>query len=260
MSTSELSTEAKPPLRTWLFNPFHYLAGGTALGVGLAVIVATGLVGALSNSHHDGVLDFHTGLPAGWWVFPCEGLIDWLSLTIVLLLTGWLVSRSRFRIIDVAGTQALARWPALLMALVGLLPGTQRVAEQLPALAKGGGMPGDLSPADLASFAAGMVVVLVALVWMVQLMYRGYAVACNVRGARGIVSFIVGLVLAEVASKAAVIGLLVASGHLTPDAIIPRHQTTGQQQLEQYRLDSFDTRDKTAKISAKGESYTIAWK
>lgn len=26
-------------LKTWLFNPFHYIAGGVALGVGLVVIL-----------------------------------------------------------------------------------------------------------------------------------------------------------------------------------------------------------------------------
>ena len=36
------------------------------------------------DADHDGVLDFHTGLPAAWWVFPCEGVINWFCLSLFL--------------------------------------------------------------------------------------------------------------------------------------------------------------------------------
>jgi len=72
----ETDAVAAKSIRTWLFNPFHYVAGWTALLVGLALVLAASFIGSLSNSHFDGVLDFHTGMPAPLWVFMCEGLID----------------------------------------------------------------------------------------------------------------------------------------------------------------------------------------
>ncbi len=43
------TTEKKP--LTLLFNPFFYVAGGKALGIGLATIILAGLIGALGNAH-----------------------------------------------------------------------------------------------------------------------------------------------------------------------------------------------------------------
>ena len=37
-------------------------------------------------------------------------------------------------------------------------------------------------------------------------MYRAFAVSCNVRGGRAIAVFVVALILAEIASKAIIIG------------------------------------------------------
>ena len=93
------------------------------MAAGLAVIVGTGLLGSLSRSHFDGVLDFHTGAEAPPWLFVFEGPIDWLALAVPLWIGGLLISKSRPRAIDVLGTQALARFPTLALALVGLLPG-----------------------------------------------------------------------------------------------------------------------------------------
>ena len=67
-----------------LFHPFLRLAGGTALLLGLAAITLTGLIGAGQGLHFDGVLDTHAGTRGPWWFFAAEGLIDWISLAVLL--------------------------------------------------------------------------------------------------------------------------------------------------------------------------------
>src|SRR3990167_2249308 len=104
---SKTEMVSKRSIRTWLFNPFHYIAGGKALVVGVVLILVAGFIGALSNSHFDGVLDFHTGAAAPVWVFVSEGLIDWIVMGGLLLIGGKIISKSRVRVIDVFGTQAL---------------------------------------------------------------------------------------------------------------------------------------------------------
>lgn len=199
--TNGTEFDSGSPLRTWLFNPFHFVAGGKALGIGIIVVLVASFNGSVSNSHFDGVLDFHTGFAAPRWFFFAEGLIDWLSLAVLLWVAGLLISRSRMRAIDVFGTTALARFPTLGMAFVAVLPGFQRQTARFVAM--------DLTflPVDMAVFSIGAIVMVAMLVWMVLLSYRAFAVSCNVRGAKAVVTFVVATILAEIVSKT-VVGLL----------------------------------------------------
>jgi len=211
------------PAVTALMNPFYYLAGGPALAIGLALILSSGALGFLGNTHFDGVLDSHTGRAAPLWVFLAEGLVDWLVLALPLYVAGRMLSRSHgLRALDVFGTQALARAPYLLVALATLLPGYQRtvewLVENLPRLLdRSGGPPTPLIEhgGDFAVFLVVTIFGVLMLVWMVALMYRAYAFSCNLKGARAVVSFIASILIAEVVSKLAIgslIGLSVGAG------------------------------------------------
>ena len=127
----ELASSPKPGLRQWLFDPFTYLAGGGALALGLAAILLAGFVGSFSNTHFDGVLDIHTGRAASLGMFLGEGLVNWLSISIVLLILGRIASKTPFRSIDMLGTQAMARWPTLIAAIATLAPPHQRYVAHL---------------------------------------------------------------------------------------------------------------------------------
>jgi hypothetical protein len=188
-----------------LFNPFHRIAGVQSLGLGIAVITLTALVGAGQGVHFDGVLDTHVGPRGPWWFFAAEGLIDWLCVAGLLLPAGRLVSSTAFRSIDLLGTQALARWPTLLTALACLAPGFHRFsAELLKSLTtmKPGTLP-ELPAASSDALVFGLVtgVMLACAVWMVALMWKSFAHCCNVRGGRAVTAFVVGLLAAEVLAK-----------------------------------------------------------
>jgi hypothetical protein len=192
-------------LTIWLFNPFTYIAGWQAFLIGLIGILAAGLIGSVGNVHFDGVLDMHIGTKAPIWFFIVEGFIDWLSLAIVLLLAGLIFKGTSFRVIDVFGTQALARWPMLLSAATGILPANQRVTEALVKMIQNPNQQPALQPVDIAVFVAAMIVILLMVVWMVALMYRAYVMSCNLKGTKAIVSFIACLIIAELISKAGII-------------------------------------------------------
>ncbi len=214
----------QPRRKNWfsmLFNPFRYVAGGSALVIGLGLMGPAAYVGSLSRTHFDGVLDVHSGLAAPTWFFLAESVIDWLSLALLLALAGFVASRSKFRLVDILGTQALARTPMFLVAAGFLLPGVQRfltyLLENLPTLTQSptatpADLWKDLPLADLAVFALVMLTMLLMIVWMVALMYRGYAVSCNLRGARAALSFIIVLLLAEILSKFAIISVARSAG------------------------------------------------
>ena len=213
------SLEAKRtenPVLTWLLNPFKYIAGAPALAAGLAAIGAIALLGWITNTHFDGVLDIHTGAAAPLWVFVVEGLVDWLSLSLALLVAGMIVRRAPFRTVDLFGTQALARWPGLIVvAMLLIAPLRNALTTVLAEVMKSAattGAPVKISAADAFLIGAAALVMLISIIWTVLLMYRAYAVSCDTRGPRAIISFIAALIAAEVASKVVLYEVFV---HLT---------------------------------------------
>ena len=106
----------------WLFNPFHFLAGGQALVWGLACIVLTAWLGGIFDFRFTGVISFQRTAPAPLWHAIAQGLMAWAIPSALLYIGGRLISRSRVRPIDVFGTQALARAPWLLIALIAVSP------------------------------------------------------------------------------------------------------------------------------------------
>jgi hypothetical protein len=204
------NSNEKRTLAQWLFNPFKFIAGYQALLIGLAAIILTSLLGSLSNTHFDGVLDVHTGRQAPQWFFLCEGLINWISLAIILLVLGLIVSRSTLRTIDVLGTQALARWPYLVTALAMLPEANRKVLEYLVTKLTQSHTSILINGTDIAIFAVAMFLMILMLIWMVALMYRAYAVSCNIKGPKAIVTFIIGLIGAEILSKIFIILLFYA--------------------------------------------------
>jgi len=191
----------KVSLHQRFFNPFKYVAGGKALGWGLAAILLAGGIGSISNTHFDGVLDTHTGAAAPLLLFLADGIVDWLSLTLVLFAIGLMASKSSFRTIDLFGTQALARWPTLFIALVCLLPGYRQVASYLAWKYAGIGSEVAISTAAYIQYGIAVLAMLIAVVWMVMLMFQSFRISCNLKGGKAVVLFIAGILVGEVISK-----------------------------------------------------------
>jgi hypothetical protein len=203
-----MNARSETRLATWLFNPFLYLAGAKALLIGWAVILLAGVVGALSRTHFDGVLDIHTGMAVPMWFFICEGFIAWLCLSVALLIAGKITAHTAFRVIDLAGTQALARWPTIIVSLIALAPGYQRFTTYLKdhVLNQGGNI--NFVSADAFVFFIVVLITIGITCWMVFLMYKAYSVSCNLTGVKAVVAFIVAMFAAEICSKAILYWLL----------------------------------------------------
>src|ERR1700677_4881392 len=108
-------------MKTWLFNPFKFIAGNKALLLGMGTMLITAIVCFFEKAHLDGVIDMHEGLTTPYYFYFIEPIIDWLCLVIPLYIFGRIFSASSIRFIDVAGTSALARYPIFFVVLIGLL-------------------------------------------------------------------------------------------------------------------------------------------
>ena len=207
----------------WLFNPFHFLAGGQALAWGLACIALTAWLGGIFDFRFTGVISFQRTAPAPLWHAIAQGLMAWAIPSALLYIGGRLISRSHVRPIDVFGTQALARAPYLLIALIAVSPPFRDLITAL--IAQGSS---NLSIAQLALLSSVGIVLILLLVWMVLLMYRAFAVSCNVAGGRAIAVFIAAIALGEVATGAA--------GRLLPGTAAPQTVASAPVQSEQHQL------------------------
>ena len=181
-------------MKKWLFNPFIYVAGSKSLYIGWALMILTALIGSISHTRFDGILDVHSVISSGY-VYFAEQLVVWGTLVIFFYAAGRIFSSSQVRLIDVAGTMALARWVMILAALAGF--GID--AHETAAMAK-------LPPKEMVqAIKSSMIIVaiaqLCAIVWMVALMFNAFRVSCNLKGEKATLIFIVVLIAAEVVSR-----------------------------------------------------------
>jgi hypothetical protein len=191
--------EKHKTISQWLYNPFYFLAGSKALGIGIIIIMITGCLAYLEQIRFNGLIDFHF-LPSPFWLCISDGLVSWFVLSILLLIAGKIVSKSQFRIVDVAGTQALARFPYLFITIAAAIPGVSSGSNRFTqALIS--------NPFDLPAFSINMlafifiiIVCLIMAVWMIALMYRAFAVSCNVVGKKAVTAFIIAIIIGEIIS------------------------------------------------------------
>ena len=185
---------------TLLFNPFIRLTDLQSLLIGMTAILVAGFIGSLGHTHFDGVLDTHPGIPAPLWFFLSEGFVDWLCLTAVLLIFGRLAANMPFRAFDLFATQALARWPNIIVSVIFLPPAIGRFTNYLDQQVVRGG-PLQFNTPDAVIFFAAAAATIPMLVWTIWLMYKSYSVSCKMRTGRAIGTFIPALILAEILSK-----------------------------------------------------------
>jgi hypothetical protein len=196
-----MTTEHKS-VWTWLFNPFVYIAGGRSLLLGIVAILAAGLIGSISNTHFDGVLDMHSGKAGPLWLFLSEGVIAWLLPGIVFLIFGKIISRTSFRSLDILGTQAMARWPTMISVLI-MLPAfvqdaNSRFGKYILSSVTNSSKATPLNASDIVIFVVCTMAVLLIICWFVVLAYKSYSVSCNVKGGKAVGTFIAGLLIAEI--------------------------------------------------------------
>ena len=190
-------------LKELLFRPHEHIAGFKALWIGVLAILLTGIINIFSLTHLDGIIDVHFGEKAiPNLLFIIEGFANWLIFSIVLFISGIIFSKSSIRIIDVLGTQAMARWPMLIMAVSAIsIPHAEIVQYFSHKYLHPGEAPLPLTYLQIILFIISMLIIVVTIIWMVMLMYRAFSISCNIKGSKAIAIFIGGMIVAETLAK-----------------------------------------------------------
>lgn len=177
-------------MKKWIFNPFYYVAGEKALLSGIGIMLLTAIVSYFSNTHFDGTIDVHYGQPAPLALHLLLQLVDLFMLSLFFLIAGMIFSNSKIRAVDIVGTTALARWPALFAAIMGW-------GIRMPRL----DMHRDFISGIPAATIVFSLLSIVFIIWMIVLLYNAFTVSCNIKKEKSVIVFIVALLLSEVGSK-----------------------------------------------------------
>jgi len=181
-------------MKKWLFNPFQYIAGARSLLIGSIILAASASICYFSKIHFNGVVGSQkSDATTPLYFYFLEGLIDWACISLLLYFSGLIFSRSSIRLVDVFGTQAVARWPMVIAAIIGfgiaVPPGINNM------------LPKDLVNMITPSMIALTLLTLVCIIWMVALMYHAFTVSCNLKGGKATGIFIAAIIIAQIVSS-----------------------------------------------------------
>jgi ABC-type proline/glycine betaine transport system permease subunit len=184
-----------------IINPFRYIAGEQALVWGLLFMIISALIGWVNQYWQDGLIDLHFRDPGSVWQHLAMVLINWLCALIILYPLGIMLTHSKIRFIDMAGTLALARFPMVLAVLTGFSGSMTRTAEYVMYEYLKAGQPVELKSYDLILTIFQGLFILLMMVWMIALHYQAFKISANIKGNRAGVSFAAGILVAYALSK-----------------------------------------------------------
>jgi hypothetical protein len=178
-----------------LINPFHYIAGLKSLILGVIIILLTSLVSYLSGTHFPDVISLKINAPYPVWYFIVQGLTNWISVSLVFYISSLLFSTSTVRIVDIFGTQALARAPYLVASFIGFSDSIRAFGNYLLHTLMQHGEPINISTMDIAFAVLLMTLSLFLTIWLITLILNALRVSANLKGVRLALVFTVGLII-----------------------------------------------------------------
>lgn len=178
-----------------MFNPFRYIAGGYSLIIGILILLLSSLISFYSNTHFPDLISVKIagGFPLLYLII--QSFLNWIVVSIIFYLMAIIASKSKVRIVDVFGTQALARFPYLIVSLIGFSSTIDLFGKYILWNLMKIGEPIDLSISVIVIAILLMIFTLFLTVWMIILMFNAFKVSANLKGAKLILLFISGIIL-----------------------------------------------------------------
>jgi len=177
---------------SYLKNPFNYLAGMQSIILGILVLSLSALGAYFTNSSFDGFLDYHL-VERSFLNNIFHQIINFFSIFIPLLISAF-IFRKEFRLVDLAGTLMIARFPFLLLLLAGLFIDAEKLNEILTS-----GQP------NLESFSSDIILSLIifgviglfALILFIYYTFKAFTTSTNAKGGLAVFLFIMSCLIAE---------------------------------------------------------------
>lgn len=178
----------------WLYNPFERIAGWKAFLIGGIIVCISVVIAYYGGQYYQGALNVKLIPEASLgFAFLSQG-ITLLCMTLLFFIAGSIFSKGvRFQ--DVLGTTTLARYPYIIPAFFGYFFDFDKMQDILPLL-----MSGNVSEyaGYLVSLTIIGLVMLVILVWYIALLWNAFRVSTDIKGAKGVVIFIIVLIMTDI--------------------------------------------------------------
>lgn len=190
-----------------LYNPLAVIRPRAGLFAALLIVIALTVVAWWGGIHLDGALDIHItpDRPSAVAVI-LESAIAWLSVAFLLFLSARIFSGAG-GLASYAAVTGLSRFPYILSALVF---SRQLLGNAVLAAFTVGENEVTVRPQELftPALALASVAVVGLIVWAIFILYLGYKQVSGLRGGRAGLSFLIGLLIAELVSKILLLWLL----------------------------------------------------
>ncbi len=167
----------------YLINPFIRIAGYKSLLIGFAGLLLVSFISYITGTHFNGLLFVGFAKDSKFVYYFLEHIISWITIFTFLFLSGIILSKTKFRLIDVLGTTLLARLPLIIAPILRLLPYFQSFVFQSWEM----------------YFIYGAY--LLSAFWTIVLLFNAFKISCNLKNERLIISFAVSIILSEIITR-----------------------------------------------------------
>jgi hypothetical protein len=183
-----------------LFNPFIQIAGAKSVIIGLLFVILSATLAAFFNTRFDGVLDAHYTKDQSFYISYLDNLINIGVVTFVFYGFGAILTKGRTRFVDILGTTMLSRFPLFIITLFNIQNQSGIIGEKIiQSITKPNAI--QLTKFEWIYLITSGIISLLLIIWFIVLLFKAYKISTNLKGANLIVSFILGIIIAEILSK-----------------------------------------------------------
>lgn len=182
-----------------LYNPFERFQERSLILVGAIALVIGAFLAFFFQARFDGVLDLHFGSSIELWQAFADQAVNIICLLICLGAVAFYMNK-RTRIIDVLAVCLIARIPYYLLSIFNvngiMVKISEKILEDPMAITTG-----NIAMPHLFLLLIFSGLSLLAIIWQLILLYHGTKVACNAKGTKYSVLFVIAIIAAEILSK-----------------------------------------------------------
>ena len=175
----------------WVYNPFEFLAGWNAFGIGIVILCITTIVG------YFGYTVFYAleikSVPNVTWNMAFSLQFSGLAVTVVIMYVTALLFAKGVRFQDLLGTVTLAKYPLLLMALFSLPFGKKIASIDINKF-----ITMEFTISDILPLMILGIISIILLTWEVVLLFNAFRVSTNLKGVKCAGLFVAALLITEI--------------------------------------------------------------